>query len=80
MENKSTTKSTKTGIIILVLGIALVLIAQTIPAEVEGRDGEAVETNTKSIVQYIGIGLLVIGGLIFASSTTKKNSSDNKER
>jgi len=71
--NPPTTKPLKTPIILLVLGLALFLIAQTMNSKVINyREERYVDNSTKKIIQYGGIGLLVIGGLMYANGMNKK--------
>ena len=76
METKPpTTNPQKTPIILLVLGLALILIAQTMDSKkIDYREEHYVDNTTKKIVQYGGIGLLVIGGIMYANGMNKKKA------
>ena len=61
------------GLILLVLGIVLIIVAQTISSEYQDRTGVFKDDSTKkNLVLYSGIGLLLIGGIISAITFTRK--------
>lgn len=86
MENKPNTSSPlKMPIIILVLGLALILIAQSIDLKIENYWERHEREKTQKTVKYFGIGLIVIGGILFATrfktnesynTVSKQNSND----
>lgn len=82
MENKPPTSNPlKIPIILLVIGLALILIANSIDLKVENYRERHKREDTQKTVKYLGIGLLVIGGILFATrfKTNDSNNSVSKQ-
>ena len=64
------------GIITAIIGIALIIIAQTISTEYEIKYGEVIaDATTKNLVLYPGLALLVSGGIVTAIALTKNKKN-----
>ncbi|MBL0202374.1 MAG: hypothetical protein IPP81_20115 [Chitinophagaceae bacterium] len=64
------------GLILVVIGVVLIIIAQNINTEYQDYTGRFIEDSTKkNIFLYSGIGLLLIGGIKAANTFTKSKST-----